>query len=35
MVRRLNELAIHFRENKYSIVNLRMQLTIVRRPVSP
>ena len=33
IVRRLNELAIHFRENKPSIDNLRQQLTIVRRPV--
>ena len=33
IVRRLNELAIHFRENKPSIDNLRMQLVIVRRPV--
>ena len=34
IVRRLNELAIHFRENKLSIDNLRLQLAIVRRPVS-
>ena len=33
ILRRLNELAIHFRENKPSIDNLRMQLVIVRRPV--
>ena len=33
IVRRLNELAIHFRENKPSIDNLRQQLAIVRRPV--
>ena len=33
IVRRLNELAIHFRENKPSIDNLRLQLAIVRRPV--
>jgi hypothetical protein len=33
IVRRLNELAIHFRENKPSIDNLRQQLTIMRRPV--
>ena len=33
IVRRLNELAIHFRENKPSIDNLRLQLVIVRRPV--
>ena len=33
IVHRLNELAIHFRENKPSIDNLRQQLTIVRRPV--
>ena len=32
IVRRLNELAIHFRENKPSIDNLRLQLVIVRRP---
>ena len=32
IVRRLNELAIHFRENKPSIDNLRLQLAIVRRP---
>jgi ribosomal protein L22 len=30
IVRRLNELAIHFRENKPSIDNLRQQLAIVR-----
>jgi hypothetical protein len=33
IVRRLNELAVHFRENKASIDNLRLQLAIVRRPV--
>jgi len=33
IVRRLNELAIHFRENKPSIDNLRLQLATVRRPV--
>ncbi len=33
IVRRLNELAVHFRENKPSIDNLRLQLAIVRRPV--
>ena len=33
IVRRLNELAIHFRENKGLIDNLRLQLAIVRRPV--
>ena len=33
IVRRLNELAIHFRENKPSIDNLRLQLAIMRRPV--
>ena len=33
IVRRLNELAIHFRENKPLINNLRLQLAIVRRPV--
>ena len=33
IVRRLNELALHFRENKPSIDNLRLQLAIVRRPV--
>ena len=33
IVRRLNELAIYFRENKPSIDNLRLQLAIVRRPV--
>ena len=33
IVRRLNELAIHFRKNKPSIDNLRLQLVIVRRPV--
>jgi hypothetical protein len=33
IVRRLNELAIHFRENKSSIDNLRLQLAMVRRPV--
>ena len=34
IVRRLNELAIHFRDNKPSIDNLRLQLMIVRRPVT-
>ena len=33
IVRRLNELAIHFRENKPSIDNLRLQLAMVRRSV--
>src|SRR6266850_4999093 len=33
IVRRLNELAIHFRQNKPSIDNLRLQLVIVRLPV--
>ena len=33
IVRRLNELALHFRKNKPSIDNLRLQLVIVRRPV--
>ena len=33
IVRRLNELAVHFRENKPSIDNLRLQLAVVRRPV--
>ena len=33
IIRRLNELSIHFRENKPSIDNLRLQLMIVRRPV--
>ena len=33
IVRRLNELALHFCENKPSIDNLRLQLVIVRRPV--
>ena len=33
IVRRLNELALHFRENEPSIDNLRIQLVIVRRPV--
>jgi hypothetical protein len=33
IVRRLNDLAIHFRENKPPIDNLRLQLVIVRRPV--
>ena len=33
IVRRLNELAIHFRENMPSIDNLRLQLAMVRRPV--
>ena len=33
IVRRLNEFAIHFRENKPSIDNLRLQLALVCRPV--
>ena len=33
IVRRLNELAVHFRENKSSIDNLHLQLVLVRRPV--
>jgi hypothetical protein len=33
IVRRLNELAIHLRENKALIDNLRLQLAMVRRPV--
>jgi hypothetical protein len=33
IVRRVNELAIHFRENKPSIDNLRLQLALVRWPV--
>ena len=33
IVRRLNELASHFHENKSSIDNLRLQLAIERRPV--
>ena len=33
IVRRLNEFAIHFRENKPSIDNLRLQRALVCRPV--